>query len=186
MNWAHRKLCAGKKWKGFVQTSLVPGTLAGIDLGDDVLELGPGPGLTTDEIRATVPRLTAVEIDQRLARSLEQRLAGTNVEVVNADATAMPFEDSRFSGAVCFTMLHHVPTAALQDALFAETHRVLRPGATFAGSDSSGEGLRFRLLHLHDTMTPVDPATLAGRLEAAGFHDVKVTPGARTRFRAVA
>jgi hypothetical protein len=83
-------------------------------------------------------------------------------------------------------MLHHVPTAALQDALFAETHRVLRPGATFAGSDSSGEGLRFRLLHLHDTMTPVDPATLASRLEAAGFHDVKVTPGARTRFRAVA
>jgi 16S rRNA A1518/A1519 N6-dimethyltransferase RsmA/KsgA/DIM1 with predicted DNA glycosylase/AP lyase activity len=46
-----------------------------------------------------VPRLTAVEIDERLARSLAGRLAGTNVTVLHADATALPFEAGRLAGA---------------------------------------------------------------------------------------
>jgi hypothetical protein len=45
--------------------------------------------------------------------------------------------------------------------------------------------LRFRLVHLHDTMTLVDPDTLPARLTAAGFTDVQVeqVPG-RFRFSA--
>jgi ubiquinone/menaquinone biosynthesis C-methylase UbiE len=37
-------------------------------------------------------------------------------------------------------MLHHIPTAAQQDQAFAEVARVLRPGGTFAGTDSIGSG----------------------------------------------
>ena len=36
----------------------------------------------------------------------------------------MPFDDRRFSGVVMFTMLHHVPTVELQDAMFGEVARV--------------------------------------------------------------
>jgi hypothetical protein len=43
----------------------------------------------------------------------------------------------------------------------------------FAGSDSQ-LSLRFRLLHLGDTMVVVDPATLPDRLARAGFQDVRV------------
>ena len=106
------------------------------DLGDDVVEIGPGPGLTTDLLRTRVPALTAVELDPDLAAALAGRMAGSNVEVVEADATAMPFEDGRFSGAVTFTMLHHVPTVELQDRLFADVRRVLRPGGLFVANDS--------------------------------------------------
>jgi SAM-dependent methyltransferase len=81
------------------------------------------------------PRLTAVEVDAALAEALATRMSGTNVEVVHADATHMPFPDDRFSAAVSFMMLHHVPTTELQDVLLAEVARVLRPGATFAGVD---------------------------------------------------
>lgn len=42
--------------------SLLPDALGGVSLGDNVLELGPGPGLTTLLAR-TAPRVTAVEID---------------------------------------------------------------------------------------------------------------------------
>jgi hypothetical protein len=49
----------------------------------------------------------------------------------------------------------------------------LRPGGTFAGSDSQ-PGFRFRLLHFRDTMNPLEPATLPARLEQAGFTDVAV------------
>ncbi|MES1260315.1 MAG: SAM-dependent methyltransferase, partial [Acidobacteriota bacterium] len=44
-----------------------------------------------------------------------------------------------------------------------------------------------RLLHLADTLTPIDPAALPARLKAAGFRDIAidVRPG-RFRFRAIA
>ncbi len=96
----------------------------------------------------------------------------------------MPFEDCSFSGVVSFTMLHHVPTAALQDCLMAEARRVLRPGGVFAGFDGLGSFL-FRLIHLGDTYTPVNTDTLKPRLEAAGFTDVTVErAGVRFRFLA--
>ena len=61
---------------------------------------------------------------------------------------------------------------------------MLRPGAWFVGSDSTPSAL-FRLAHLFDTMTLVDPDGFAERLRRAGFHDVRVDrgPGA-FRFRA--
>jgi hypothetical protein len=70
-------------------------------------------------------------------------------------------------------MLHHVPSAALQDRLMTEVARVLRPGGTFAGTDSL-YSRSFRMLHLCDTMVIVDPATLPSRLRSAGFDDVHV------------
>ena len=158
--------------------SLLPAALAGVDLGDDVLELGPGPGLTTQALAPMTERLTAVEIDQELADVAAQRLRPfTGVEVVLGDATDLPFPDGRFSAVVCMTMLHHLPDVASQDRLFAEACRVLRPGGVLCGSDNLGKGLRFRLIHLGDTRTVVPAATLAARLQAAGFAraDVRVT-----------
>jgi hypothetical protein len=81
-------------------------------------------------------------------------------------------------------MLHHVPTPAEQDRLFAEAARVLRPGGTFAGIDSR-LSLRFRLIHVGDTMTVVDPDALPARLAAAGLAEPGTELGGRSfRFRA--
>src|SRR5205807_10114649 len=96
---------------------VVAGVLEAVELGDDVIEVGPGPGLTTDVLRTKVRRLTAVEVHDDLAAALAQRLRGTNVEVIHADATQTLLPDDRFSGAVCLTMLHHLPSAERQDAL---------------------------------------------------------------------
>jgi ubiquinone/menaquinone biosynthesis C-methylase UbiE len=152
---------------------MLPWILKDVDIGDNVLEVGPGPGMTTDWLRERVPHLTAVEIDHQLAENLKARLAGTNVTVVEGDATKLTFEDGAFSAVVCFTMLHHVPSRELQDKLLAEVCRVLRPGGIYIGSDST-PNLRWRLFHIFDTCVPVDPATITGRLEAAGFRDVLV------------
>ncbi len=162
----------------------MPWALGGLDLGDDLLEIGPGPGLGTAALRERCERLTSIEVDAQLADSLAERMQGTNVSVIHADATDMPFEDDSFSGAVAFTMFHHVPSMDLQDKLFAEAHRVLRPGAFFAGSDSVGSPA-FALIHLFDTLVPVDPDTLAGRLEAVGFREISVQrAGGSFSFRA--
>jgi SAM-dependent methyltransferase len=167
MNRFHRWYCRTDTWRRTVRERLMPWVLADVALGDAVLEIGPGPGLTTDVLRTRVGHLTSIEIDPALARALRARLPDTNVTVVEGDATALPFDDATFSGGVACTMLHHVPSTALQDRLLAEVHRVLRPGACFIGSDSTPSVL-FRLAHVFDTMVLVDPtpspAARPGRL----------------------
>lgn len=154
--------------------SIVPSAIGDIDLGDDVVEIGPGYGAATDVLSESVPRLTAVEIDAELAAFLRDRFSGVpTVEVTVGDATSLDFPDGRFSGAACFTMLHHVPTAELQDRLFAEVGRVLRPGAALVASDNLGSD-DMEAGHVGDTYNPIDPNTLASRLQAAGFRDIDV------------
>jgi 16S rRNA (adenine1518-N6/adenine1519-N6)-dimethyltransferase len=54
---------------------------------DDVLEIGPGPGVLTRELASRARSVTAVEIDERMVRILEETLAEyANVRVVRADA----------------------------------------------------------------------------------------------------
>ena len=184
MNRFHRWYCRTGHWRHAIQDEILPWALEGVDLGDHAIEVGPGPGLTTDVLAGCVPNLTAVEIDHRLAASLRTRFAGTNVMVEEGDATAMPFPDGSFTAAVCFTMLHHVPSAELQDRLLAEVRRVLRPGGTFAGSDSRAS-LLFTLAHIGDTMVLVDPGTFADRLATAGFEQIRIDAGKHAmRFQA--
>jgi SAM-dependent methyltransferase len=184
MNRFHRWYCRTDAWRRTLEERLLPWVLRDLDLGDDVLEVGPGPGLTTDVLQRRTARLTSIEVDERLARALERRTRATNGTVVAGDATVMPFADASFSGAVSFTMLHHVPSPILQDRLLREVHRVLRAGACFAGSDST-VSLLFRAAHLFDIMVPVDPDIFAERLERAGFRDVAVRTGRGAfRFRA--
>ena len=94
----------------------------------------------------------------------------------HADATNLPFPDGSFDVVVCYTMLHHLPTPALQHQLFAEARRVLRPSGVFAGSDSRW-GPLFELAHFGDALCLVDPDRLPARLERAGF----VNPTVETR-----
>src|SRR5262249_6071115 len=132
MNRLHSWICRSEKRRRTLDERL-PWVLSDADLGSTPWELGPGPGPTTDLLRTKVTRLTAIEIDPKWSRSLHSRLAGGNVEVITGDATAMPFADCRFSAAICLTMLHHVPTRALQDRVLSEVCRVLQPGAPFVG-----------------------------------------------------
>lgn len=184
MNLVHQWLCSSRRWRQTVRQHIVPWTLQDIDLGSRALEIGPGYGAATELLRERAGHLTCIEIDPELAARLDARMAHTNVTVLTANATSTSLPECSFDSALCFTMLHHVPSAALQDQLLREVFRLLRPGGVFAGTDSlTSRG--FRLLHLFDTLTPVDPRRFPERLEAAGFKSVQVdvNPWA-FRFRA--
>jgi SAM-dependent methyltransferase len=168
VNDTHLQFLASPDWSRMLETELLPWIEAVGDLGDDILEIGPGPGLTTDLLRQRVRRLTAVEIDPSLGESLRSRLAGSNVEVVVADATEAGLPDGRFSAAACFSALHHMDSAESQDRLFAEVLRVLRPGGMFVGQESIDSEM-IRAGHEDDTFTPVHPDDLAERLSRVGF-----------------
>jgi SAM-dependent methyltransferase len=184
VNKAHLELCSSPEWARLVEDELLPWVLDGCQLGDDLLEVGPGPGLTTDILRRQAARVTAVELDLALAGQLASRLAGSNVGVVAGDVTRLPFPAGRFSSAACLTMLHHIPSPRLQDAALAELARVLRPGGLLAGSDGLDTPAR-RAVHEDDVFVPVDPGTLEARLLAAGFTQARVdVAGDRLRFAA--
>jgi SAM-dependent methyltransferase len=166
VNAAHMEFCASEDWRKLVHESILPVALRGVELGDDAIEIGPGPGFTTDVLCTMTGHLTAVEIDEGLATALTGR--HPNVDVVLGDAAALDFESGRFSGAASFHMLHHIAPAAQQDRVFAELARVLVPGGVLVAADGVYDEAT-AAFHEGDTYNPIDPQDLPGRLGEAGF-----------------
>src|SRR5690349_13482565 len=71
VNEAH-EYCGSDEWRATIREIILPWALAETDLGDDVLEVGPGYGATTDVLGARQARLTSVEIDDKLAALLHE------------------------------------------------------------------------------------------------------------------
>ena len=172
MNENHA-LCATREWAEEMRDVVVAYMTAHADFGESMLEIGPGSGAATEWIRHEVKRLVALELDEEASEALASRYAATNVEVVVGDATRIDYPDEHFDSVGCFTMLHHVPTARLQNAILSEALRVLRPGGVLVGSDSlPNDGLH--AFHAGDTYNPIDPGSLIARLQTIGFDRITV------------
>jgi SAM-dependent methyltransferase len=175
VNKWHAELLGTAEWAAFLHEEVLPVVTQGVDLGDDLLEIGPGPGAATEWLRHRVKRLVAVELDPEAAGALGARFAG--------DATALPYPDESFDTVGMFTMLHHVPTRGLQDAILAGALRALRPGGTLIGSDSLASD-RLHRHHEGDTYYPVEPAAFLTRLQTIGFGEIMLLVSDRLLFRA--
>ena len=183
VNENHANLLGTPEWAAHLHDDILPVVTSGVDLGEDMLEIGPGPGAATEWLRHRVRRLVAVELDADAAAALRERFADTNVSIVVGDATALDYPDGSFDSVGMFTMLHHVPTHTLQNALLAEALRALRPGGTLVGSDSlASDGLHH--FHAGDTYNPVEPAALLTRLQTLGFGPITIAIGDTLLFRA--
>jgi SAM-dependent methyltransferase len=180
MNENHARLCPSPEWTQHLHSDVLPAVTAHVELGEELLEIGPGPGTATDWLRTRVRRVVAVEHDKPAADALAQRFSHTNVEVVYGDGSVLGFADTSFDSAAAFTMLH-VPTRVLQTRLLAEVLRVLRPGGVLIGYASLHSD---ELHHFHegDTYNPIDPPALLTILLALGFSDATVTVDWALRF----
>lgn len=137
----------------------------------------------------------------RLARSLVQRFAGSQVVGLEVDAVqhaknlaapqerllfmagsaeAVPFPDASFDGALMLKSLHHVPLAAM-DAALAEVARVVKPGGWFYVSEPIYGGALNQIVRLYNDEGTVRAAAQAAldRALAAGTH---WTAAAERRF----
>lgn len=176
-------LCASPQWAEGLEIDVLIPLSTGVELGDLMLEVGPGPGAATGWLRHRVKRLVAVELDAASAGSLAQHYEGTNVEVVVGDASNIGCPNDTFDSAGCFTMLHHVSSTVGQNRILAEIMRVLRPGGVFIGSDSiASDGLHH--FHEGDVYNPIDPGSLYTRLSTLGFTRVSVMVDHHLRFTA--
>jgi SAM-dependent methyltransferase len=181
VNSNHDQLCGSPEWAAYIHDEVLPAVTAGVDLGQDMLEVGPGPGAATGWLCQRVRRLAALERDEPAAAALAEKFPGVQVTV--GDATRISYPDCSFDSVGSFTMLHHVPTTALQNQILAEALRVLRPGGVLVGSDSlPSNGLH--QFHDGDTCHPVEPAALLVRLQTLGFAAIMVGVDDVLRFTA--
>jgi len=181
MNENHARVCGSPEWAVYLQTEVLPAVTRDVDLGASMLEIGPGPGASTDWLRHRVAKLTVVEVDEAAAALLAERYTGTNVAVVTGSGAELDYPDASVDSVGTFTMLHHVPTSGLQNKILAEAFRVLRPGGALVGSDSL-PGNDLHHFHADDTYNPVDPASLLARLQTIGFGKITVMVDERLMF----
>ncbi len=149
-----------------------------------MLEVGAGPGATTDELLRRAGRVTSLEYDPAYVSKLAQRHRNSNVTVVQGDASALPFPDNHFSSVVAVLVLHHLKSPEQQNQAFQEFHRVLRPGGMFFAFEIR-DGWLHRVGHYHSTFVPVAPASAFARLTVAGFSRIAVDIE-RSAFRVAA
>lgn len=183
MNADHQVFCSSADWSAYLRDSVVEPLLDGLDLGDRMLEIGPGPGAATDFLRHRVRSLTALELDAEAATALAGRFVGTNVTVMVGDCVNSGLPDESFDSIASFTMLHHVPSTRAQRAVLAEAFRVLRPGGSLVGSDSLASD-DLHQFHAGDTYNPVEPVWLLIQLRTLGFNPISLRLGDELVFSA--
>src|SRR6202011_2342339 len=111
MNICHRLCCSSDRYFKVVEDALLPWVLGDVELGDSVLEIGPGYGANIRVLIDKAPHYTAVEIDQPMADRLKDKY-GDRARIIRGDGTDTGLPSEEFSSVVCFTMLPHVPTTA--------------------------------------------------------------------------
>src|SRR3954471_10551838 len=154
--------------------------------GDDVLDLGCGPGFYVQDLLERVGAdgsVTGVDAAPAMVAMTTQRVAGAaNVRVLEGGADAIPLGDASVDRALSVQVLEYV--ADVPHAL-AELRRVVRPGGRVVIWDIDWSTLSMhgrepermeRMLrawdrHLvHTTL----PRTLGADLRGSGFADVSV------------
>jgi len=160
--------------------------LAGIAPGQEVLDVGCGPGALTTVLAARVGAgaVTAIDPSEHFVLAVRSRVPGATVE--RAEAENIPLPDDRFDAALAQLVVHFMtdPEAGLR-----EMGRVTRPGGAVAACvwdhAAGGTGplsVYYEALHEVDPSRPNEsdrPGTRPGHLvelfAAAGLRDVEET-----------
>jgi ubiquinone/menaquinone biosynthesis C-methylase UbiE len=105
--------------------------MAGVAVGQCVIDVGCGPGALTAELAARIGSSNVVAVDPSAPFVEAGRRRFPEVEIRQASAEDLPFDDDAFDAALAQLVVHFMadPVAGL-----AEMARVTRPGGVVAAS----------------------------------------------------
>ncbi|MGB2632670.1 MAG: class I SAM-dependent methyltransferase [Candidatus Acidiferrum sp.] len=173
MNAAEHFICSSSLWRHLTGRKLLPWILTGASLGDHLLEIGAGYGPATAHLQTRVPRITSLDYDHNASLQLKSQNNADTIAAVQGDASQLPFACRTFSSALAILVLHHLKSTELQDQMFAEAFRVLRPGGVFIVFEIPDNWLH-RVGHIRSTFTPMVPGSVFPRLNTAGFSEISL------------
>jgi SAM-dependent methyltransferase len=171
MNAAEHFICSSPLWRYLTRRRLLPWVLSGTRLGDHLLEIGAGYGAATADLLTRVSRVTALDYDRNSARKLNTQNRAARFSAVQGDGARLPFASATFSSILAILVLHHLRSVEMQNQMFVEALRVLRPGGVFIAFEIPDNRLH-RLGHIRSTFTPLAPSSVFPRLSAAGFSKI--------------
>lgn len=166
---------------------IAPALLAAVALRPGLRVLDIACGTANVAAAAAALGCTATAVDFATGMTDAARARFPDLDVLQADAEDLPFEDNAFDAAICNMGLFHMtdPARALSEAA-----RVLRPGGRFAWSqwtapgDSALYGTLFAILKAHADMSRADaapdayalsdPDHVTALMQDSGFRDVRI------------
>ena len=96
-------------------------------VGKSVLDLGCGAGIDSAEFARNGASVVSADFTRTATQSTQDLLREANLlaQVVQADATYLPFQNETFDCVYSFGVLHHIPDV---EKAVVEIKRVLKPG----------------------------------------------------------
>lgn len=106
---------------------------AGLADGERILDVGCGTGSLTFALAKSpgLKEIAAIDFSPVFVEAAARRNTDPRIEIRQADACALPFEDGAFDRALALLVLHFVPDAP---KAVAEMRRVVRPGGVVAAA----------------------------------------------------
>ncbi len=151
------------RWRRFLVSRIEAGP------GDRVLDVATGTGAVALELRRQ-KGCTVVGVDQSAEMLAEAaRRAGGEIELVEASAQSLPFDDGEFDGLTFTYLLRYVDDPPV---VLRELARVVRPGGTIAGLEfglPTGAWRGLWELHVRAGLPAAGAAIGSGWHEAGSF-----------------
>jgi ubiquinone/menaquinone biosynthesis C-methylase UbiE len=148
--------------------------LAGPLEGRRGLEFGCGTGLLGFALQPHLGHVTLADTSRGMIEVLREKIAARgagNMTPLERDLTAGPLPDETYDLVFTLMTLHHVPDT---DGILARFHALLRPGGQLCVADLDREDGSFHAPG-EDVHKGFDRDDLAGRLDRAGFRNVRFT-----------
>lgn len=155
-------------------------------LGEQALDIGCGPGFTTEALALAVGSggsVLGVDVAPPMLALAQRRCSALpQVSFGLADVTRLPYADASFDISLASQVYEYVPEI---DAALKELARVIRPGGRVVLVDTDWESAVWashdetRMRRVIDTWNehiphPQLPRSLKRRLQQAGFSEVRV------------
>lgn len=135
MQGLEKLIVNSRLWNFILRRAYFPELLQPVETDgvEQVLEIGSGVGVTTEEILKSLPSatLTAIDYDSSQVERAKARLVkkyGDRVLCLKGDATALGFPNEAFDAVFEFNVFHHIQN---YPKAMSEVFRVLKPGGRF-------------------------------------------------------